>query len=147
MQNPLTKKQFSKVTAETWMTDLYRCNEWWIALPNVEDVGDVNSRRIMIKAIPLGAPQTSSLVGVENGSQGRMRMEAIKLALFLSDRNRGAWNMIAGTAPAWFANVWDKSKTRQHPSECDQLANEFNNAKIYVTKNQVLQQQRDWLVV
>ena len=130
------------------MTDLYRCNEWWIALPNVEDVGDINRRRLMIKAIPLGAPQASSLVGVGNGSQGRMRMEAIKFALFTSDRDRGAWNMIAGTAPAWFGNVWDKSKThRQHPEECNQLANEFKNAMIYVTKSEVLQQQRDWLVV
>ena len=74
-------------------------------------------------------------------------MEAIKLALFRSDRDRGAWNMIAGTAPAWFGNVWDKSKTRQHPEECNQLANEFKNAKIYVTKPEVLQLQRDWLVV
>ena len=31
-----------KIAAEVWMTDLYRCNQWWIALPNVEDVGDVN---------------------------------------------------------------------------------------------------------
>ena len=136
------------------MTDLYRCNEWWIALPNVEDVGDINRRRLMIKVIPLGAPLTSSLVGVENGSQGRMRMEAIKLALFLGDSGRGAWNMLAGTPPAWFANVWDKSKSfqhdkdyTQHSSECNQLANEFKNAKIYVTKPEVLQQQRDWLVV
>ena len=37
----------------------------------------------MIKTLPLGAPsQTSSLVGVADGSRGRMRMEGMKLALF-----------------------------------------------------------------
>jgi hypothetical protein len=25
------------VTVETWLTDVYRCSEWWIELPNVED--------------------------------------------------------------------------------------------------------------
>eukprot|EP00986_Skeletonema_menzelii_P007885 scaffold3134_cov111-Skeletonema_menzelii.AAC.3 len=81
-------------------------------------------------------------------------MEAMTLALFLGDSCREAWNMIAGTPPAWFANIWDKSKSRlhedwplQHSRECNQLANEFKNAKIYVTKPEVLQQQRDWLVV
>ena len=34
------------VSVETWMTDLYRCNQWWIALPNVEDVSDVNRGRV-----------------------------------------------------------------------------------------------------
>ncbi len=60
------------VSVETWMTDLYRCNQWWIALPNVEDVSDVNRGRVMIKAIPLSAPTGAySLVDVASGSQGR----------------------------------------------------------------------------
>lgn len=52
----------------------------------------------MIKTLPLGAPsQTSSLVGVADGSQGRMRMEGMKLALFDSSSCREAWNMLSGT--------------------------------------------------
>ena len=64
---------------------------------------------------------------------------------------------------SWFANAWDKSKCSgrgcptgtgiivteemRHSRECNQLANEFKNGKIYVTKDQVLQLQRDWLIV
>jgi hypothetical protein len=37
----------------------------------------------MIKALPLGAPTAASLIAVEDGAQGRMRMDGIKLALFV----------------------------------------------------------------
>ena len=134
------------VSVETWMTDLYRCNQWWIALPNVEDVSDVNRGRVMIKAIPLSAPTGAySLVDVASGSQGRMRMEGMKLALFGSGNSDG-WDMLAGTPPAWFATIWDKSSIRRCDDESTSaLANQFKNAKIFVTHAQVLQQQRDWL--
>ena len=102
------------VSVETWMTGLYRCNQWWIALPNVEDVSDVNRGRVMIKAIPLSAPTGAySLVDVARGSQGRMRMEGMKLALFGSGGSDG-WDMLAGTPPAWFADIWDHSESRVH---------------------------------
>lgn len=130
------------VSVETWMTDLYRCNQWWIALPNVEDVSDVNRGRVMIKAIPLSAPTGAySLVDVASGSQGRMRMEGMKLALFGSGNSDG-WDMIAGTPPAWFTDIWVRVRGNDRS---DALANQFKNAKIFVTHAQVLQQQRDWL--
>lgn len=139
-----------KAQVETWMTDLYRSSPWWIELPNVEDVTSVERRQVKVKAIPLGAPPTSSLVGVANGNQGRMRLEGMQLALFGSgggvdgeDDDLVAWDAVSGTPPAWFANVWDKAKE----STGDQLANEFKNAKVYVTRSQVLEEQRDWLLV
>jgi hypothetical protein len=111
----------------------------------------------MIKAIPLSAPTGAySLVDVASGSQGRMRMEGMKLALFSSGGSDG-WDMLAGTPPAWFGDIWDKSECSQHLDSTDQksrrggdkstsaLANQFKNAKIFVTHAQVLQQQRDWL--
>mmetsp|Transcript_12188 Transcript_12188/g.21732 ORF Transcript_12188/g.21732 Transcript_12188/m.21732 type:complete len:216 (-) Transcript_12188:568-1215(-) len=141
-----------KVHVETWMTDLYRSNQWWIELPNVEDVADVSRRKVIVRAMPLGAPTGSSPVGVANGSQGRMRMEGIKLALF---GNRDGWDMIFGTPPAWFVEIWNKTKDAERESDwsekCshtgDRLADEFKNAKVYVTQAQVLQEQRDWLIV
>ncbi len=83
-------------------------------------------------------------------------MEGMKLALFGSDGSDG-WDMLAGTPPAGFADIWDHSESRVHLDYTDQkrlggndssssaLANQFKNAKIFVTHAQVLQQQRDWL--
>ena len=106
-----------QVTVEAWMTDLYRSAHWWIELPNVEDVGDVNRGRLKVKAVPLGFTG-SSLVSVENQSQGRMRLEGIRLALFSSGGSSDLdGEMISGTPPAWFARVWNctRSTSVEHP--------------------------------
>jgi hypothetical protein len=64
----------------------------------------------MIKAFPLGAPTNSSPVSIEDGAQRRLRMEGIKLALFEGCGDADDLGLIAGTPPAWFAHIWEKSK-------------------------------------
>ncbi len=148
---------------ETWMSDLYRSSQWYIELPNVEDVADVNRRKIKVKAIPLGAPTTPSPVGVANGSQGRLRLEGMRLALFSSghgsggeeqgDEDQDGWEMISGTPNAYFTNIWNNSTATpgdgrdRRGENRDKLADEFKKAKVYITQAQVLEEQRDWLLV
>ena len=137
-----------KADVETWMTDLYRSSHWWIELPNVEDVADVNRGRVKVKAVPLGAPTTSSIVGLANGSQGRIKLEGMKLTLFGGDERNDGWDILSGTPPAWFAQLWNEPRMRTEMEERGRrLAREFKNAKIYVSRSQVLDVQRDWLVV
>ncbi|KAL9185272.1 hypothetical protein ACHAXT_003049 [Thalassiosira profunda] len=160
-----------EANVETWMTDLYRSGHWWIELPNVEDVSDVNRGRLMINAVCLGFTG-SSLVSAETASQGRMRLEGVHLALFGGEGSStgggsgggsSGWEMISGTPPAWFAQVWNRAVAScppprwsgdsepevegGSPSERDEFANEFKNAKVYLSQAQVLQQQRDWLLL
>jgi hypothetical protein len=33
------------ITVETWLTDVYRCNERWIEMPSVEDVESIERAR------------------------------------------------------------------------------------------------------
>ena len=148
-----------KVAVVTWITDLYRDLEWWIELPNVEDAASVDRHKVMIRAKCAGflsQPDVpiSSLIEVANGSCGRVRMEGINLLFWMEGYNveddsnsviNNGWDMIVGTPPAWFAQMWDNFQSTPN-SNWQQLENEFKGAKVYLKKSQVLQgQQRDWL--
>jgi hypothetical protein len=93
----------------------------------------------MIKALPLGAPTAASLIAVEDGAQGRMRMDGIKLALFVAASGQH-WEVISGTPPTWFARVWNRT-----PFNGEQLAAEFKHAKLYVKRTWDQNEQRDWI--
>lgn len=136
------------VDIDTWMTDAYRCNLWWLQLRNVDDVESVERRKLMIKGVPLGAPHGNvSPIAIENGSQGRIRFSRMKIALFESGDDKG-WEMISGTPPAWFANVWKESElSKSGGPKGELLAAEFKLAKIFTTKAEVCGIQRDWAVM
>ena len=134
-----------KVTVDTWLTDVYRCSEWWIELPNIDDVESEVRRKIMIKACPLGAPTNASVVAVEDGAQGRMRMDDIKLVLFIGNSGDDVgnadvdhWGLISCTPPTWFANVWHARAGN------GQLIDELKHAKVYVRRVWEQNEQRDW---
>jgi len=144
-----------KVAVRTWMVDLYRASEWWIELPNVEDVVDEHRRKVMVRAKcngfisysdsveHVGPPSevpVSSLRSVTNGRHGSACLQGINLLLYCDGDpfDSVGWDMVSGTPPAWFAAIWDR-----HTSP--PLANEFKGAKVYVTKDRVLNEQREWL--
>ena len=143
-----------KVAVRTWMVDLYRASEWWIELPNVDDVVDEHRRKVMVRAKCNGfisysdsgehvGPPTevpvSSLSSVANGSHGSACLQGINLLLYCDGDPRDmGWDMVSGTPPAWFAAIWNRPVSTP-------LADEFKGAKVYVTKDRVLNEQREWL--
>eukprot|EP00592_Proboscia_alata_P010324 CAMPEP_0194355266 /NCGR_PEP_ID=MMETSP0174-20130528/3207_1 /TAXON_ID=216777 /ORGANISM="Proboscia alata, Strain PI-D3" /LENGTH=245 /DNA_ID=CAMNT_0039124483 /DNA_START=103 /DNA_END=840 /DNA_ORIENTATION=+ len=140
-----------KVHVETWVSDSYNINEWWIELP-MDDAMAVERRNIMIQVFPLPPNgMRSSLVQVQNGGQGRLLLEDIKLALF--EDGVDGWDMISGTPPAWFASLWDtkrlscvkSSSLTPRPSQAAQMADVFKGATVHVTLDDLLNHQRDWL--
>eukprot|EP01083_Nonionella_stella_P161060 527128_1 len=144
-----------KVAVRTWMVDLYRASEWWIELPNVDDVVDEHRRKVMVRAKcngfisysdsveHVGPPSevpVSSLRSVTNGRHGSACLQGINLLLYCNGDpfdNMG-WDMVSGTPPAWFAAIWNRPGSAP-------LADEFKGAKVYVTKDRVLNEQREWL--
>jgi len=128
-----------KVRVETWVSDSYNFKQWWIELP-MDDAMAVERRNIMIQVFPLPPNgMRSSLVQVQNGGQGRLLLEDIKLALF--EDGVDGWDMISGTPPAWFASLWDFKRV----THAVQMANVFKGATVHVTLDDLLNHQRDWL--
>lgn len=138
---------------KTWVTDLYRIKHWYLELSNVDDVVDVDRRKIMSKAIctgfPSDIPPASSLTGVSNETHGYAVMSNIQLLIYSGDDGDSGddeneplspWGMISGTPAAWFAKLIDS------PGQYGtQIACEFGGAKVYVRQAHLLGEQREWL--
>jgi hypothetical protein len=125
-----------RVHVDTWMIDLYRSSPWWIELPNVDDVV-IRYRKVMVKVVPLVDPSNHSIIGAENGTQGRIRFADVSLALYMNGIDSSTssipadgWDMISGMPPVLFSKAWDK--------RIQLVAGEFKNGKVYITREQLL---------
>lgn len=75
------------VDVKTWVTDLYRIKHWYLELlKNVDDVVNVDRRKIMIKAtctgFPSDIPPVSGLAGIANNDHGHAVMSNIQLLIY-----------------------------------------------------------------
>merc|ERR1719183_294529 len=138
------------VKFKTWVTDLYRIKHWYLE-PNVDNVVDVDRGKILAKAVCNGfssttpVPSVSELTDVANGSHGHAVMGNVQLLLYngnsdgSEDGPLSSWDHIVGTPPAWFAQMIDDRSSDK------EFAKEFKGALVYVSRAQLLHEQRDWI--
>ena len=139
------------VKFKTWVTDLYRIKHWYLE-PNVDNVVDVDRGKILAKAVCNGfssttpVPSVSELADVTNGSHGHTVMGNVQLLLYNGESGDGSeddplssWDHIVGTPPAWFAQMMDDRSSDK------EFAKEFIGAFVYVSRSQLLHEQRRWI--
>ena len=138
------------VNVQTWMTDLDRVSPWYVQVLNGNSSDNPFFYKALVKCIPLRVDDTSyNVVGVRknNEQEGRLQVDIIRIVL----------ERIVGCSSADFYKVWNfenpnpnykvrgTSAVVEMLRRKERLAYAFKDAKIFISREQVLGTHRRWL--